>query len=137
MSTVKNGQILPYCHFNKIIKGPGTSFQSPALGQKHVRNICQTTHQYLTKFHFGRTQDSKEISISQSVIQNFRAASGIFKKRTVLGSFTHKYLRITLFLEERALFCQLLLGAASDYWMLISFGLFLVSVTSILQQCLC
>ena len=27
-----------YCHFNKIIKGPGTSFQSPALSQKHVRN---------------------------------------------------------------------------------------------------
>ena len=37
MSTIKNDQILPYCHFNKIIKGPGTSFQSPALSQKHVK----------------------------------------------------------------------------------------------------
>ena len=64
MPTIKNSQILPYCHFNKIIKGPGTSFQSPALSQKHVRNTCQTAHQYLTKFHFGRTQDSKERSIS-------------------------------------------------------------------------
>ena len=29
MSTIKNGQISLSCHFNKIIKGPGTSFQSP------------------------------------------------------------------------------------------------------------
>ena len=29
VSTIKDGQILPYCHFNKLIKGPGTSFQSP------------------------------------------------------------------------------------------------------------
>ena len=43
----------------------------------------------------------------QSVIQNFRAASGICKKRHFWGSFTHKYLKITLFLEERALFCQM------------------------------
>ena len=27
--TIKNGQILLYYCFNKIIKGPGTSFQSP------------------------------------------------------------------------------------------------------------
>ena len=36
----KNSQTLLYCHFNKIIKGPGASFQSPALSQKHVRNVC-------------------------------------------------------------------------------------------------
>ena len=40
MSTIKNDQISLYCHFNKIIKGPGTSFQFPALNQKHVRNVC-------------------------------------------------------------------------------------------------
>ena len=28
MSTIKNGQIWLYCHFNKIIKGPETNFQS-------------------------------------------------------------------------------------------------------------
>ena len=50
----KNGQIL-HCHFNKIIKEPGTSFQSPAFSQKYVRNVCHTAHQYLTKFHFDST----------------------------------------------------------------------------------
>ena len=43
-STTKNGQIALYCHFNEIIKGPGTSFQSPTLGQKHVRNVFRTAH---------------------------------------------------------------------------------------------
>ena len=42
MSAIKNGQILLYCHFNKITKGPGTSLQPPALSQKHVRNIYYT-----------------------------------------------------------------------------------------------
>ena len=31
-----------YCCFHKIIKGPGTGFQFPALSQKHVRNVCHT-----------------------------------------------------------------------------------------------
>ena len=46
MSTIKNGQISPYCHFNKITKMPGTNFQSPALsnGLKHVRNVCHLAH---------------------------------------------------------------------------------------------
>ena len=52
MSTIKNGQISLYCYFNKITKGSGTSFQSPALRQKYDRNVCHTAHQYLTKFHF-------------------------------------------------------------------------------------
>ena len=53
-----------YCHFNKIIKRPGTSFQSPALSKKYVRNDCHIAHYYLTKFHFDSTQDSKLISTS-------------------------------------------------------------------------
>ena len=44
MSAIKNGQILLYCHFDKIIRGSGTSYQFPALGQKHVRNVCHTAH---------------------------------------------------------------------------------------------
>ena len=44
MSTVKNGQILLYCHFNKKIKEPGISFHSPALSQKQVRNGSYTAH---------------------------------------------------------------------------------------------
>ena len=55
MSTIKNGQILLYCHFNKKIKEPGISFQSPALSQKQVRNVSHTVHYYLTKFHFSST----------------------------------------------------------------------------------
>ena len=55
MSTIKNGQILLYCHFNKILKEPGTSFQSPAFSQKHVRNVCHTAHYYFTKSGFDRT----------------------------------------------------------------------------------
>ena len=44
MSTIKNGQISLYCHFNKITKESGTSLQSPALAQKQVRNVCHTAH---------------------------------------------------------------------------------------------
>ena len=44
ISTIKNGQISLYCHFNKIIKGPGTSFHSSTLSQKHVRNVCHIAH---------------------------------------------------------------------------------------------
>ena len=68
MSTIKSDQILLYCHFNEIIKGPGTSFQSPAVSQKHVRKACHTTRKYMTKFHFDSTQDAKEISISVTFI---------------------------------------------------------------------
>ena len=34
MSIIKNGQISLYLRFNKIMKIPETSFQSPALNQK-------------------------------------------------------------------------------------------------------
>ena len=44
MATIKNDQILLYCHFNKIKKEPVTSFQSPALSQEHVGNVCHTAH---------------------------------------------------------------------------------------------
>ena len=44
MSTIQNGQILLYCHFNKIMKEPGTSFQSTAFMKKHVRNNGNAVH---------------------------------------------------------------------------------------------
>ena len=44
MSTIKNGQILQYCHLNKIIKEPGNISQSPAFIQNHARNVCHTAH---------------------------------------------------------------------------------------------
>ena len=52
MLTIKNGQISLYCYFNRIIRVPRTNFQSPALRQKHARNVSFTTYQYLTKFLF-------------------------------------------------------------------------------------
>ena len=64
---MKNGQILLYCCFNEIVKGPGTSSQSPVLNQKH-RNVCHKAHPYLIKFHFDSIEDSKEISISVTSI---------------------------------------------------------------------
>ena len=67
MSTIENGLILLYCHFD-FKKGPRTSFQSPALSQNDVRNICHTAQQYMTKFHFDSTQDAKEISIGVASI---------------------------------------------------------------------
>ena len=41
---MENDWISLYCCFNKIIKGPGTGFQSPALSQKHVKNVCYKIH---------------------------------------------------------------------------------------------
>ena len=41
---MKNGQISLHCHFNKVLKGSETGFQSPALFQKHVTNVCHTAH---------------------------------------------------------------------------------------------
>ena len=37
-------QISLYCRFNKIMKGSGTSSQSPALNQKRIRNVRHTAH---------------------------------------------------------------------------------------------
>ena len=68
MPTIKNGQISLYCHFSDILKGPGTSFQSPAFSLKHIRNVCHTAHYHLTKFCFGITYDSKELSASVTYI---------------------------------------------------------------------
>ena len=52
MSAIKNGQISLCCHFKKIIRGPGTDFQSPTLSQKYAKNVYHTAHYHLTKFHF-------------------------------------------------------------------------------------
>ena len=45
---MKNGQILLYFHFNKIIKEPGTSFQSPAT----CPNYSITRYAKIPVFHF-------------------------------------------------------------------------------------
>ena len=50
---MKNYRISLYCHFNKIMKVPGPTFQSPLLSLKHVINIFHTAHWYLAKFHYN------------------------------------------------------------------------------------
>ena len=79
---MENGQLSLYCCFNKIIKRSGTSFQSPALSQEHVRNVCHTAHSYSTKFHFG-TYDSKKINISlTSIIYSIESSKSVHFTRT-------------------------------------------------------
>ena len=79
MPTIKYGQILLYCHFNKIKKGSDFQFLVP--NQFPVSRIEPKTCQkclfcstlYLTKFHFESTQDSKEISISVTTLFHYVA----------------------------------------------------------------
>ena len=63
MSTIKNGHILLYCHFNKFKKEPGTSLQSTENLSKNLLEMCHKTHYYLTKFHCDSIWGSKEISM--------------------------------------------------------------------------
>ena len=55
ISAIKDGQISLHYHFNKIIKRPGTSFQSTVLIQKYVRNVCHTAHLYSKEIRIGTT----------------------------------------------------------------------------------
>ena len=75
MSTIKHGQILLYFRFNKIIKRPGTSFQSLALNQKHARIACHTT-------------SSKKIYKNFTKLQK----SGYLEKRTLLFVQINKFI---------------------------------------------
>ena len=43
MSTIRNDQISLYWHFNKIMKGPETSFQSPHCA-KNMLKMFVTQH---------------------------------------------------------------------------------------------
>ena len=62
MSTIKSGQILLYCRFSKIIKEPGTRFQSPAFCQKHVSNVCHTDTARKTIFSFSKCSEKMAFS---------------------------------------------------------------------------
>ena len=52
ISAIKNGQIPLYHYFNKIIKGPRTSFQSAVFGRKHARNVCHNSTLVFDKISF-------------------------------------------------------------------------------------
>ena len=131
MSSIKNGLISLYCHFNKIIKRPGTSFQSPALRQKYIRNICHTTHQYLTKFYFDSIQDSRELSIiltffiyvAMPVMTSQILRSVDFtktQKSRYLKNETLSFLQIknSLITHQRLLYCKKQFCSESDsyFW---------------------
>ena len=65
MSTLKNGWISFYCHFNKITKGPGTSFKSPGFKRNkhncnlHYAAMLMMTSQILKSVDFTKTQKSR------------------------------------------------------------------------------
>ena len=99
MLTIKIGQILLHCHFNKIIKQPGTSFQSLVLNQKYVRTICLTPYQYLTKLLLESAQDSKEISISRN-----STTSNAYDDVTDLNSVDFTKVQKSRYLENKILF---------------------------------
>ena len=61
ISSNKYQQILSSCHFTKIMKGPGTSFQSLGLSQKYVGNVCHDLQYPLAKFHFNTGKYSKVV----------------------------------------------------------------------------
>ena len=95
MSIIENGQILlQYI----VMKGPGTSFWSPALSQKIVRNVCHKAHQYLTKFHFYSIQNSKEISIRVTSIMQQCLCGEVLKCVDLKKTQKYKYF------EKKALF---------------------------------
>ena len=62
--------------------------------------------------------------LRQSVILNFRAASGIFKKRHFWCSFTQKYLKITQFLEKRHFSVKYYMGQCptTGRWFLLDYS---------------
>ena len=80
----------------------------PAWNWQKIRQMLSNT---FTCYHPKITVNilikiSERKSVSQSVIYNFRATSGIFKKGHFWRSFTQKYLKIILFLEKRAFFVK-------------------------------
>ena len=110
MSTIKNGQILLYCHFNNFIKEPGTSFQFPASSQRHVRYVCHTEHKYLTKFHFDSTQDSKEISVSMMHMMTSQSLKSIdFTKTEKSRYLESKSFFFTTYISQATLWQKIVL----------------------------
>ena len=57
---------MSYWHFIKIIKGPGTSVQSPALSQEYVRNVP-----YMMMSQILKTQKTRYLENETFFLQNF------------------------------------------------------------------
>ena len=68
MSTFKNGQISLYCNLNKIVKRPGTSFQSPLLSQKHVRKCFSYNTLVFDQISLGFKRNKHECNFHYRVM---------------------------------------------------------------------
>ena len=84
-----------YIVINKIIKGPGTSSQFPESNLKHFRNVCHTTHYYLTKVHFDYTLGFKRnkrkcnfhyVASPMMMSQRFHKNSKLSRERNIFSS---------------------------------------------------
>ena len=80
-----------------------TSFRSPALRQKHNLNVCHTSHQNLTKFYFGSTQGSKEISTNC----NFHYMTMPMMMSQILNSVDFTKTQKSGYLENETFFLQI------------------------------
>ena len=102
MLSIKNCQISLYCHFNKIIKEPGTSLQSPVLSQKHFRNVeipllvmPIMMSQILKSVDFTKAQKSRYLENKISFFLHIKKV-GITKPCTYLLHLTHFSLNLAL-----------------------------------------
>ena len=91
MSAIKNGQISLYCHFNKIIQGPGTSFQSAELSQENVRNVYHISN---CNFHYVAILMMMS-QILKSVDFTKTQKSRYLESKTLFFSWNKKDLSIT------------------------------------------
>ena len=103
MPAIKSGQILLDFHFNKIIKGPRPSFQSPLLSQKHVDMfVIQHTSTWpnfiLTVLRVKRNKHER--NFHYAVMSMMR--SQIFKSVEFTKSQKSRYLK-----NETSLFLQI------------------------------
>ena len=111
MSTIENDQISLYCHFNKIIKGSDSSFQSVALSQEFVLKIQKKQHkcnfhdvsmplmtsQILTSDDFSKTQKSRylenEMRFSNKKINSLQIKSYFIPKNNFVVEVVFNYIR--------------------------------------------
>ena len=96
MSTIKNGLISVYCHFNKIIKGPGTSSSSPALSQKHVTLLFD-------QFSFSQCLGFRRNKHNC----NFHYIAMPMVTSQILKSGFHKNAKIQISREQNIIFLQI------------------------------
>ena len=100
MSTIENDQISPYCRFNKIIKGPGTSFQSPNIESK-------TGYKYLSdsKLIFDQVSFWQDLGFKRNKHKsNFHYAVMLMMRSQILKFVDFTKTQKSRYLENELLF---------------------------------